>query len=271
MVFGWLRNRRRKKILAEPFPAAWLRILETNVWQYPGLTEAEQAKLRDLVRIFVAEKNWEGCGGQGMTDEVRVTVAAYACLLVLELDLDFYQHVISILVYPDEFTVPEKRVLAGEIVEESEDDRIGEAWAEGAVVLSWADALDCGRHRGGGVNVVVHEFAHQLDVLNREFDGTPPLREPKHVPAWRRIMKTEYDLLVKQVDAGRTTLLDPCGADDSAEFFAVATETFFEKPRLLAKERPALYGVLRQFYGQDPAERQARQSKAWRSAQGNPQ
>jgi len=265
MVFGWLRNRKRRKLLAEPFPAEWMGILEKNMWQYPHLGEEEQSKLRDLIRVFVAEKNWEGCGGQAMTDEVRVTVAAYACLLVLELDLDFYKNVISILVYPDEFTVPEKRVIEGEIVEESEDDRIGEAWAEGAVVLSWADAADCGRHKGGGVNVVVHEFAHQLDVLNRDFDGTPPLRDASHVPAWRKVMAAEYELLVKQVEAGRTTLLDPCGADDRAEFFATATETFFEKPRQLAKEKPALYGMLRQYYGQDPAERQARWNKAWRA------
>ena len=189
-MFGWLRNRRRRRILAQPFPAEWEAVLRSNVWQYETLSDAEQAKLRDDLRIFIAEKNWEGCGGLEMTDEVKVTVAAYACLIVLglSLGLDSYDRVLSILVYPDEFYVRDTTVTREGFHRDELADHLGEAWHRGPVILSWADTLDSGRRRGAGTNVVIHEFAHQLDMLNASVDGMPPLRTTAQIRQWRHVI-----------------------------------------------------------------------------------
>jgi hypothetical protein len=253
MVFSWLKQRRREKILAQPFPAEWLEHLQKNVACYGYLSPADRAKLRDDLRVFVAEKNWEGCGGLVMTAEIKVTIAALACLMALGLDRDCFARVLSILVYPSEYKVPVQR-SHGPLIVEGHDQRLGEAWYRGPVILSWDDVLWDARHPGEGGNLVFHEFAHQLDMLDRESDGTPPLGTRDQYRRWREVMTAEYDQLIADARAGRQTLLDPYGTTNEAEFFAVVTECFFDLPAPLRAEHPRLYQLLREYYRQNPVE-----------------
>jgi Mlc titration factor MtfA (ptsG expression regulator) len=255
MLFSWLRKRRRQKILAEPFPEAWLGILRKNVAHYQHLSEAEQTRLRNDIQIFVAEKHWEGCGGLTMTDEIRVTIAAQAMLLVLGLQHNYFDRVMSILVYPHGYRAVETDTLTGAMTPQSSSDRLGEAHYRGAVILSWADTLAEGRHPGHGHNLVYHEFAHQLDMLDGVVDGTPPLETPEQARRWKEVMAREYQALIEASEQGRATLLDQYGTTNEAEFFAVATECFFEKPAAMRRRHPQMYDLLREYYHQDPAER----------------
>lgn len=254
MIFSWLRQRRRRKILAAPFPAAWLAILRKNLPQYQFLTDDEQSRLRDELRVFVAEKNWEGCNGLAVTDEMKVTVAAHACLMALGLDDDPFRNVLSILIYPSGYVVPEERWQPGwSIVGDS--DRLGESWYRGPVILAWDEVRYDSRHPGAGRNLVWHEFAHQIDMLDRSTNGTPPLETLRERERWHQVMTDEYEQLVEDAEEGRATLLDTYGAKNEAEFFAVASECFFDCPIDLRDEHPGLYDLLRGYYRQDTAAR----------------
>jgi Mlc titration factor MtfA (ptsG expression regulator) len=255
MIWTWLRERRRRRLVAQPFPPAWLEYLRRNVAHYQFLAPAEQARLRDDLRIFLAEKHWEGCGGLALTDEIMVTIAAQACLLLLGLRHHYFERVLSILVYPRGYRGPEGEVAVGGLIPERGSARLGEAHYRGPVILSWADVLEEGRHPERGGNVVYHEFAHQLDMANGLVDGTPPLETPEQYRRWREVMGAEYRALVEASAHGRATLLDEYGATNEAEFFAVATECFFDRPVPLARRHPRLYEVLRDYYHQDPAAR----------------
>ena len=258
MLFSWLTEHRRKKILAEPFPEAWEHYLHRDVPHDEFLSDEERERLRDLIQIFVAEKNWEGCGGLTLTDEIRVGIAAQACLLLLGLeDHNFYKNVQSILVYPSGYKVVETHPREAGIVDETPGARLGEAWSTGGpVVLSWSDALTGGRDPFDGHNVVLHEFAHKLDLRDGSADGVPNLSEgQEQYDEWHDVMAPEYDHLVAQNEQGRADLLDGYGATSPAEFFAVATECFFEKPRQLREKHPRLYDVLARYYRQDTAAR----------------
>lgn len=250
MFFSWLRRRRRRQILAQPFPPEWLRYLERNVAHYRYLSEAEQAKLRDDLRIFIAEKDWEGCGGLQITDEISVTVAAQACLLLLAIDDTNYDRVQSILVYPHGYEAPRRMGIL-----EGTSALAGEAHYRGPVILSWDEVLHDGRHPSGGKNLVFHEFAHQLDMLDGASDGTPPLRDRDQYRRWQQVMTAEYQRLINESEQGRATLLDQYGTTNEAEFFAVATECFFDKPVALERRHPQLYALLAEYYRQDPAAR----------------
>ena len=254
MIFSWLRNRRRRKVLAEPFPPGWEDYLRQNVAHYRHLSGAEQARLRDDLRIFLAEKNWEGCGGLPMTDEIKVTVSAQACLLVLGLKHNYFDRVRSILVYPHGYRA-ESREAAGGTVVEGRSDRLGEAHYRGPVILSWAEVLEDGRHPNRGHNLVFHEFAHQLDMLDGVIDGTPPLGSRAEYQRWQEVMTAEYRQLCEASEHGRATLLDQYGTTNEGEFFAVATECFFDKPAEMARRHPKLYALLRDYYRQDPSAR----------------
>ena len=261
MVLDFFKNRRRKQLLAEPFPEAWLEFLQRNVRHYGLLNEQQRAKLRDLVVVFVAEKDWEGCGGLEMDDEIRVTIAGQACLLALGVEPNFYfDRVETVLVYPDTFVVP-GRASGGIVVDEGGEPLLGEAWHRGPIILSW-EAVRHGANVGddnvpvgeGGPNVVLHEFAHHLDGLDGVIDGVPPLSSRDEVRNWHRVTEREFDRLVEQSEHGQATLLDAYGATNNAEFFAVATECFFEKPREMRSRHRELYGALGGFYKLDPAE-----------------
>ena len=254
MLLSWLRQRRRNQILATPFPAAWLAFLQENVLHYRYLTAEEQAKLRDRLRIFVAEKHWEGCAGLTVSDEMKVTIAAQACLMALALEGDPFATVLSILIYPTGYAVPEERWYEGWSVT-GETSRLGEAWYRGPVILSWAEVRRDARHPGQGCNLVWHEFAHQIDMLDRSTNGTPPLADPGERRRWHEVMSDEYEQLIADAEEGRATLLDTYGADSEAEFFAVATECFFDCPGELRDEHPRLYELLRDYFRQDPATR----------------
>ena len=255
MLFYWLRQRRRRKLLAQPFPAHWLSYLQANVALYHSLSEAEQARLRDDLRVFIAEKQWVGCRGLEITDEIRVTISALACLLLLGIEHDYFSRVLSILVYPSGFRVPHQEVIGDYAVLEGESGHLGEAHYRGPVILSWDEVLHDGRHPGAGRNLVIHEFAHQLDMLDGEIDGTPPLRSRKDYRRWHKVMTAEYNELIAEAEQGRPTLLDNYGTTNVGEFFAVATECFFDRPVELTNEHPRLYALLRDYFGQDPASR----------------
>jgi Mlc titration factor MtfA (ptsG expression regulator) len=254
MVFAWLREQRRRHLREQPFPDTWLRYLEQNVPQYALLTSEEQTRLREDIQILVAEKNWEGCNGLEVTDEMRVTIAAYAALLQLNLERrEYYPNVQSILIYPSSYRARDLRRNPDGSIFEGGSDRLGEAWERGPVVLSWEDAQQGGRNPRDGHNVVLHEFAHKLDMLDTSAAGVPELENQAAYDRWADVMSAEYAELVAETERGKRGLIDPYGATNAAEFFAVVTETFFEKPRQMAILHPRLYGVLRAFYRQDPA------------------
>lgn len=253
-MFGWLRRRRRRKLLSRQFPSEWVDYLQRNVPPYATLSAEEQARLQIAVRILVAEKQWEGCGGFTMTDEVRVTVAGFAGLLVLGLKDNYFERVMTILVYPATYVVEDQPANEGGLVM-GPSVRVGEAHYRGPVLLSWAEIQDDARHPSDGSNVVFHEFAHQLDMLNGQADGIPDLASGDQYQRWRDVMGREYRQHVRAVKTGRPTLLDRYGATNEAEFFAVATECFFLQPRSLLRRHSDVYDLLREYYQQSPAER----------------
>ncbi len=253
MIFPWSQAHRRRELLAAPFPAPWLWYVRANVPSYDLLPADLRQRLLDATRVIVAEKNWEGCGGLMLTDEIKVTIAGQAARLVLGFEDDYFPNVETILVYPRGFLVTTYRHVAGGVIEESAVPYAGEAALRGPVVVSWADARAGGAEPGDGRNVVLHEFAHKLDMRDGAADGVPYLRDRAQVETWSRVMRAEYARLVAQTEAGEPSLLDPYGATSPAEFFAVATECFFERPLQMCGEHPLLYAVLRDFYRQDPA------------------
>ena len=255
MIFRWLRERRRLRLLTGPFPKEWLGWLERAVPIYPRLSAREQIKIRKDIRLFVGEKIWEGCGGLDLIDEMKVTIASQACLMILGLDYDHFRRVQSILVYPDSFTTPHPKGDEIGIIEQSGSERLGETWYRGPIILSWADILEDVEHSTDGISLVFHELAHKLDMLDGVVDGTPPLGTDEQQAAWREVMTAEFKRLEEAADRDEETLLDPYGARDEAEFFAVATECFFGLPGELMEEHPKLYRILRNFYCQDPAAR----------------
>lgn len=253
MILAWWRRRRRRKILSQPFPAVWDQLVETNFALYRRLPADARQKLRRAVQIFVAEKYWEGCNGLAMTDEIKVTIAAQACMLVLGFKDELFERLQTVLVYPGKYFVENRQHGPGGLVVESTDLRLGEAWHSGPVILSWPDVLHGGRVPDDGHNVVFHEFAHVLDMHDHIADGTPALQSIEQYETWKDVMAAEYNSLVKHSQRRRVTLLDHYGAESESEFFAVATECFFEKPLEMADTHPRLYELLREFYRQDPA------------------
>lgn len=254
MIFKWFTKRRRRKLLAQPFPAAWHAYLEDNIHFYQHLPKHKQRKLQDDLRVIVAEKYWEGCQGFTITEEVQVTVAAQAALLVLGMEDQYFDHVQSVLVYPTAYIAPEKTRGAGGVVTIGNSTREGEAWYRGPVILSWDDVLQGGRQNTDGSNLVLHEFAHQLDMQNgRSADGTPPMESKKQNEQWQSVLHSEYQQLVRDCRQGRRTLLGHYAATNLAEFFAVATECFFERADQMKQEHPSLYKILAEYYHQEPA------------------
>ncbi len=252
-MFGLFKQRRRNRLRSAPFPPAWLEIIERNVRFYACLSDADRRELQGLVQIFIAEKTFEGCGGLVVTDEMKVTIAAQACLLLLHRETDIYPRLITILVYPNAYLAKAIKPIGGPMIIEGETARLGESWTSGVVVLSWDDVRAGASDIHDGQNLVLHEFAHQLDREDGAINGTPLLEQKSQYVAWGRVLSAEYERLQRDAAAGRSTVLDEYGATDPAEFFAVATECFFEKPRVLKKRHPALYEELKTFYRQDPA------------------
>jgi MtfA peptidase len=253
-MFGWFRNQRRERLRSQSFPPAWLTIIKNNVSIYDRLPQADQRELQRHIQVFLAEKNFEGCGGLVLTDEIKVTIAAQACLLLLHRETNYYPRLITILVYPHAYVAKSVEPIGGGVVLEGETARLGEAWKNGVVVLSWDDVRRGTSDLHDGHNVVLHEFAHQLDQQDGTADGAPILDHRSHYVIWARVLSDEYDQLRRDTEQGRTDVLDEYGATNPAEFFAVATECFFEKPIQLRRKHPQLYEELKAYYRQDPAE-----------------
>jgi len=237
-----------------PIPEPWHGIVERNVRLALGLTSDERERLLRLVQVFLAEKHFEGCDGLTLTEEMKVTIAAEACLLLLHLDGLCYPTLRTVLVYPHGFVPKRARSLRTGEIAPAPARLMGESWGAGVVVISWDDAVRGARNPADGENVVLHEFAHQLDGEDGATDGTPIL-SPSALRTWGGVLSAEYERLRQDAAHDRPSALDSYGATNRAEFFAVATETFFEKPDQLEREHPELYGQLQQFYQQDPARR----------------
>ncbi len=251
-MFGFLKDHRRRQLRSQPFPPAWEQIIQRNFPLYLRLPTADRAELRGDIQVFLAEKNFEGCGGLTLTDEIRVTIAAQACLLLLHRRNEDYPGLDSILVYPSAYVAKAVRNLPDGVVSEELSARLGEAWTSGAVVLSWDDVRQGAADIHDGHNVVLHEFAHALDGESGSVEGAPKLGSPSMYVAWARVLGAAYEKLRQDVTLGRPTVLSSYGATNPAEFFAVATENFFERPSQLKRSDPDLYQELKLFYQQDP-------------------
>lgn len=251
-MFG-MKKRRRERLMKTPLPPESVAVLERNVPYYARLPEEDRAELRGLVQIFLAEKKFEGCDGLALTDEMLLTIAAHACVLLLHRPNDCYPGLQSILVYPRTFVARRANHGPDGVVSEEDEELDGESWDTGALVLSWEDCIESVRHPGDGYNVMFHEFAHQLDDEAGVADGAPPLPDTATREEWARVMEAEFEALGKRADKRIPTLLDWYGSETPAEFFAVLTETFFEKPADLRARHPEMYALLRAFYRQDPA------------------
>nr|WP_320116185.1 M90 family metallopeptidase [uncultured Desulfuromonas sp.] len=259
-MFDWFRKRRRKKLTQAVFPPAWDDIIRRNVAHDAMLTDAERAQLRALIQVFIAEKQWEGAGGLEIDDEIRVTISAQACLLLLGLPHNYYRNVQSIIVYPTTVVPPQRQLGFFErpsIQADRQSPILGQAFLQGPVVIIWDAALREGRHPASGHNVIYHEFAHKLDMLDGTADGTPPLSNRAEYSDWIDTCSREYQRLRSDAATGKKSFLDSYGATNEAEFFAVATEQFFDQPRALIKQAPDLYRVLREYYRQDPSRRKS--------------
>lgn len=257
-MFKWFREHRRKKLTQVAFPSSWEGILRRNVAHYGMLEDTERANLRALIQVFIAEKNWEGAGGLELDDEIRVTISAQACLLLLGLPHNYYQNVQSIIVYPSTVVPPqressffENRIAPVEV----QKPILGQAFLRGPVIIIWDAALHGSRHPESGHNVIYHEFAHKLDMLDGAADGTPPLRDSNEYREWTLICSREFLRLKRDAAEGKKSFLNSYGATSEAEFFAVATEQFFDQPLLMIKHSPDLYDVLKEYYRQDTAKR----------------
>ncbi len=237
-----------------PFPQEWESILERNVALYRYLPDDLRDQLRNDIKIFMDEKRFEGLGGLTLTDEIKVTIAAEACMLLLNREKHYYPGLVSILVYPGAYVAEVSTPLGGGVYVEGPSVRLGESWKHGSVILAWDDVKRGAQNAEDGHNVVLHEFAHQLDQEDGLADGAPILGNQSSYAVWAQIMSEEYERL--RADAGhhKKNILDEYGASNPAEFFAVATETFFEKPRQMKRRSPYLYAELKEFYKVDPAE-----------------
>jgi Mlc titration factor MtfA (ptsG expression regulator) len=250
-LFG--KSRRRERLRAGPFPEQWRRIVEARVPLMSRLSDSDKQELLGHARVLLEEKHFEGAGGLLMRDEVRVTIAAQAAVLLLHRDTDYFPRLTSVIVYPSGY-VAESKHAEGGIWSEGEEHLSGHTQRNlRALVLAWDDVRFGAADPNDGRNLVLHEFAHQLDFEDGSTDGTPPLETGEQARSWATVFGDELEALRRSADAGEVTLLDPYGAQDPAEFFAVATETFFERGRELARQHPRLYEELRRFYRQDPA------------------
>jgi Mlc titration factor MtfA (ptsG expression regulator) len=226
---------RQVAIVAELFP----------LWE--EIPDEIRAATEGWIRVFLEEMSFEACGGlRQVSEEMRLAIAAPACLLVARRPEDYYSRLRSILVYPDAFTVKDEFGM--------EDVRLGESWTHGSVVLAWETVKQGDLNPEDGLNVVLHEFAHQLDQDDGAADGVPELEAAEDYGKWSRAFLPAFDAFCDKVNAGKRSVLDDYGAESPAEFFAVATETFFERAKGLKREEPALFAELARFYGMDPSE-----------------
>jgi Mlc titration factor MtfA (ptsG expression regulator) len=251
LLSRWLRRWRERRLVNKVFPDQWTEILKARMPVYGALQEPERRKLERLIQRFLDDKDYYGCAGLVITDVMKVCIAAEACLLVLGQSGTVYPKLQSILLYPSGFVA--KRDLHQEdgTVVAGEHHLLGESWDNGRVILSWDDVQQGARDFTDGHNVVLHEFAHQLDSASGSANGAPPLRRNSY-QTWASVFGENFEDLQARTLHGKPTVMDSYGTTNPAEFFAVATETFFEKPRELFQTRPELFQELQLYYRLDP-------------------
>lgn len=247
------RMRFNEKLKAAVFDPAWVLILQKNMGLYNKLPASLKLKLHGLINVFLYEKNFSGFNGLQITDEVKVTIAAQACLLMLNRDESLYPTLYNIYVYPAAFKSMQT-TTDGLVHTTKETVRLGESWQRGHVVLSWQDSKQGGLNDADGHNVIYHEFAHQLDNDDGAIDGTPVLDSAENYATWVKVFAHEFSHLRDMVSANKKTLIDSYGAESEGEFFAVVTEMFFEQPKLFEKKHPELFQELVKFYHLNPLE-----------------
>ncbi|MBW4561423.1 MAG: zinc-dependent peptidase [Mojavia pulchra JT2-VF2] len=247
-----LIKQRRKRLKHHSFPPLWNAILENNLPIYLCLFPPERRRLQGHIQVFLAEKQFIGCRGLQVTEEMKLTIAAVACLLLLNERGEYFPKLRSILIYPGAYFVNEIVATGNYVVEERRVARLGESWTRDQLVLSWEQVQQDIRNWKDGHNVVLHEFAHQLDQEDGKAEGVPILQRNSDYPIWAQVMTAEYQQLCNDVQQGIKTVIDSYGTTNPAEFFAVATETFFEQPEELQQRHPRLYQLLQGYYQVDP-------------------
>ena len=247
----WL-ERQRRHLRAQPFPPEWRRILQRRVPYVRAMPADLQLQLKQHIMVFLAEKAFLGCDGLEITDEIRVTVAAQACLLLLNRPGTYYPGLRQILVYPGSFVVQRVETDFAGVTHHEPRALSGESWSEGQVILSWHDTLEGAANPSDGQNVTIHEFAHQLDQEKGVANGAPILGRREHYARWSQVLGAEFSALQQRANQGTASLFSDYGATNPAEFFAVISEVFFEQPQRMADEHPALYRELSQFYQLNP-------------------
>ena len=248
-MIGFLRRWLQKRAVANVTvdETLWQRV-EARLPLLDRLTADERRRLREMAREFIASKQWNGARGLALTAEVQVSIALQACLPVLNLGLDWYRGWLGLIVYPGDFVIPRQTMDEAGVVHEYDDEVIGEAWEGGPVLVSWFDE----RTDADGVNVVIHEFTHKLDMTNGAVDGMPALHAGMSRQEWSADFAAAYEDFCRRVDGDEDTRIDPYAADSPAEFFAVMTEAFFETPHWVHADYPQVYRQLQLFYRQNP-------------------
>jgi Mlc titration factor MtfA (ptsG expression regulator) len=253
---GWIRDWKRKRVLERHRidDARWRRALK-HLPFLAGLSAHEERRLKEFAIVFLAEKQFAPVQDVKLSEDDRLEIALQACLPILELGLRWYDGWVGIVVHPSDFKVKRAHTDEDGVVHEWDDALAGESWPGGPVVLSWEALDDSGSVAEGGANVVIHEFAHKLDMMTGEADGVPPMPSRAAREHWMEVFDAEFDRFCSAVDAGKDAFLDPYAAEHGSEFFAVASEAFFESPNALRAEFRKLYDLFRDFYRQDPARR----------------
>lgn len=252
LVALWPRYRRHR-LLARPFPSQWQQILLRNLPVYQNFGKDLQQQLQHLVMLFLDEKTFYGCGGLEIDDEIRVTVAGEACLLLLNRPTSGYRNLNAILVYPSAYLAPREERDAAGVISSHTGTLLGESWSNGKLIISWDDVQRGASNFHDGHNVVLHEFAHQLDQETGSANGAPRLTRKSSYQSWARVLSNEFEVLQAKAEQHLPSFLDRYGATNPAEFFAVATETFFERPAEMRRLHPELFEQLLVYYCVDPS------------------
>jgi hypothetical protein len=247
----WYPGWRDRRITGRPFPGAWKSLLQKALPFLHRMRAEETKQLEENIQRFLAKKQFHGCGGLAITDEIRITIAAQACLLLLNRKTAVYPRLQHILVYPDAFVSNHADFNEDGTIDADRNGLLGESWHYGKVILSWDDVQRGIANIHDGHNVVLHEFSHQLDSESGSANGAPLLHSNSYT-AWAQILSEEFEELNDDFEQQQESVMDYYGATNPAEFFAVATETFFEKPRQLRDKHPQLFGALKAYYAVDP-------------------
>ena len=250
----WVPRYRYRKAMSQPFSPERVAILQRNIPVYDNLNADQQASLQSLVKGFLYKKRFVGCADLAITDEIRLTIAGEACLLLLNRANTVYGRLRYIYVYPSAYVAPHTEVGEGGVVSHKMQGRLGESWQNGKVILSWDDVVHGASNFRDGRNVVLHEFAHQLDQESGSANGAPLLEKSTSYRSWAEVLSQEFKELQEDIMRGDQGLLDHYGATNPAEFFAVATETFYEQPEQMANKHPELFAQLSDYYKVDPRE-----------------